>query len=62
MSLKVKLKNEFMKDNSAKVYLRDIGKIDLLTHGEEQVLARQAKKGNQGAKKKLVEAKSLTIE
>ncbi len=56
MSLKVKLKNEFMKDNSARVYLRDIGKIDLLTHGEEQILARQVKKGSFRAKKKLVEA------
>lgn len=45
-----------MKDNSAKVYLRDIGKIDLLTHGEEQVLARQVKKGNHRAKRKLVES------
>jgi RNA polymerase primary sigma factor len=56
MSLKVRLKNEFMKDNSARVYLRDIGKIDLLTYGEEQILARQVKKGNFRAKKKLVEA------
>jgi RNA polymerase primary sigma factor len=56
MSLKVKLKNEFMKDNSARVYLRDIGKIDLLSHGEEQILARQVKKGSFRAKKKLVEA------
>jgi len=56
MSLKVKLKNEFMKDNSARVYLRDIGKIDLLTRGEEQILARQVKKGSFRAKKKLVEA------
>lgn len=56
MSLKVKLKNEFSKDNSAKMYLRDIGKIDLLTHTEEQILARQSKNGDLRAKKKLVEA------
>jgi RNA polymerase primary sigma factor len=56
MSLKVKLKNEFAKDNSAKMYLRDIGKIDLLTYSEEQILARQVRKGNNRAKKKLVEA------
>ena len=56
MSLKMKLKNEFAKDNSAKVYLRDIGKIDLLTRREEQILARQVKRGSQEAKRKLVEA------
>jgi len=56
MALKVKIKNDFVKDNSAKVYLRDIGKIDLLTQGEEQALAQQIKNGNQDAKKKLVEA------
>jgi len=56
MSIKVKLKNEFAKDNSAKMYLRDIGRIDLLTHSEEQILARLVRKGNIRAKKKLVEA------
>ena len=56
MSLKVKLKNEFMKDNSAKVYLRDIGKIDLLTLDEEKMLSRRAKKGSTSAKNRLVEA------
>ena len=49
MSLKIKLKNEFMKDNSAKVYLRDIGKIDLLTQVEEQKLAKKVKKGDKKA-------------
>jgi RNA polymerase primary sigma factor len=56
MSLKVKLKNEFTKDNSARVYLRDIGKIDLLSHTEEKTLAKLARKGSISAKKKLVEA------
>jgi RNA polymerase primary sigma factor len=56
MSTKIKLKNEFAKDNSAKIYLRDIGKIRLLNHTEEQVLAVQIKKGSENAKRKLVEA------
>ncbi len=56
MSIKVKLKNEFMKNNSAKVYLRDIGKIRLLTRAEELMFAIQANKGNENAKRKLVEA------
>ena len=54
--MRVKLKNEFIKDNSAKVYLRDIGKIDLLTQFEEKMLAAQVKKGSLRAKKRLVEA------
>jgi len=56
MSIKIKLKNEFIKNNSAKVYLRDIGKIRLLNYTEEQVLALQIKKGNENAKRKLIEA------
>jgi len=56
MSIKIKLKNDFIKNNSAKVYLRDIGKIRLLNYTEEQVLALQIKKGNENAKRKLIEA------
>lgn len=56
MSTKIKLKNEFMNNNSAKVYLRSIGKIKLLNHTEEQMLAVQIKNGNENAKIKLVEA------
>jgi len=56
MSTKIKLKNEFIKNNSAKVYLRDIGKIRLLNYTEEQVLAVQIKKGNKNAERKLIEA------
>jgi RNA polymerase primary sigma factor len=56
MSLKVKLKNEFAKDNSAKVYLRDIGKIDLLSPKKEKRLAIQVKKGSIDAKNRLIEA------
>jgi len=56
MSAKIKLKSEFTKDNSAKVYLRDIGKIRLLNHTEEQILANQIKNGNEAAKRKLIEA------
>ncbi|HAJ94812.1 MAG TPA: RNA polymerase sigma factor RpoD [Actinobacteria bacterium] len=56
MSTKIKLKNEFIKNNSAKVYLRDIGKIRLLNYAEEQILAVQIKKGNKNAERKLIEA------
>jgi len=56
MGINIKLKNEFKKNNSAKVYLKDIGKIELLTASEEKKLAMEIKRGNEEAKKKLVEA------
>jgi len=56
MATKINLRREFVNNNSAKIYLRDIGKIKLLNRAEEQMLALKIQKGNEEAKKKLVEA------
>jgi RNA polymerase primary sigma factor len=56
MATKTNLRREFTNNNSAKIYLRDIGKIKLLNQAEEKMLALKIQRGNEDAKKKLVEA------
>ena len=56
MATKINLRKEFTNNNSAKIYLRDIGKIKLLNQAEEKMLALKIQRGNEDAKKKLVEA------
>ncbi len=43
-------------DDSVRMYLREIGKIPLLTHDEEAVLSRKAAEGDRRAKDKMAEA------
>ncbi|MBQ5312062.1 MAG: RNA polymerase sigma factor RpoD [Oscillospiraceae bacterium] len=43
-------------DDPVKIYLKDIGKVPLLTNEEEQELARKMKDGSVSAKKRLSEA------
>ena len=56
MAAKTNLRMEFINNNSARVYLKDIGKIKLLNRAEEQMLALKIQRGSEDAKKKLVEA------
>ena len=43
-------------DDSVRMYLREIGKIPLLTHEEEMVISRKAVEGDRRAKDKMAEA------
>lgn len=51
-----KIMNEVSVDDSVKMYLKDIGKVPLLTAEEELTLAIQMSEGDPTAKKKLVDA------
>ncbi|MCJ7665594.1 MAG: sigma-70 family RNA polymerase sigma factor [Actinobacteria bacterium] len=56
MAAKISLRKEFINNNSARMYLRDIGKIKLLNQAEEKMLALKIQRGSEDAKKKLIEA------
>lgn len=47
--------NNIPLDDSVKVYLREIGKVPLLTAAEERELAIRIEQGDEGAKKRLCE-------
>lgn len=49
-------KMETMVDSSMKMYLREMGKIPVLTAEEERAIAKQVAEGNEEAKKKLIES------
>ncbi|MGN1094510.1 MAG: RNA polymerase sigma factor RpoD [Candidatus Neoclostridium sp.] len=51
-----KIMNEVSIDDPVKVYLKDIGKVPLLTMEEEMELAKRMKEGDEEAKKRLSEA------
>ena len=51
-----KIMNEVSVDDPVKVYLKDIGKVPLLTMEEETELAKKMKDGDEEAKKRLSEA------
>ena len=51
-----KIMNEVSVDDPVKVYLKDIGKVPLLTMEEETELAKRMKDGDEEAKKRLSEA------
>jgi RNA polymerase primary sigma factor len=56
MTSKTKLKIDFLNNNSAKMYLSNIGKIRLLTADEEYRLAQKIKEGDEDSKRRMVEA------
>ncbi len=56
MSVKSSLQMEFSKNSSARLYLKEIGRIPLLSRGKEFRIAQKVKKGDFDAKNILVES------
>ncbi len=56
MNLKSSLRFEFSNNSAARLYLKEIGKIPLLTKNKELRLAQKVKNGDFNAKNKLVES------
>jgi len=56
LDLEVKLAKELELDDSVKMYLKEIGQINLLTAKQEVELTKRIQKGDQEAKKRLEEA------
>ncbi len=56
MNVKSSLRFEFSNNSAARLYLKEIGKIPLLTKSKELYLAEKVKNGDFNAKNKLVES------
>ena len=50
------VENDVMTDNSIKMYMREMGKIDMLSADEEHHLASLVAQGDKNARNQLVEA------